>query len=156
MSSVKVFKAERIVQGKASGPALVTRERVSFKGFIDPEKGIFKGRTTELLGASFAGKVLIFTSAKGSTMWSVMLDLSCRFGHRPAAMVVLEKHPFVVLGCVLQDIPLVQVYDSSIFDQVKSGDTVTVDADKGEVIVGGPIVRGIKGNSEGFYVPAGL
>jgi len=29
----------------------------------------------------------------------------------------------------------VQVEDSSIFDQVKNGDMVTVDADKGEVTV---------------------
>ena len=35
MDAVKSFKVKEIVPGRASGPALVTRERVSFHGFID-------------------------------------------------------------------------------------------------------------------------
>jgi len=50
-------------------------------------------------------------------------------------MVNLEIDPFTVQGCVMQKIPLVQIEDACIFYQAKNGDTVTVDADKGEVIV---------------------
>lgn len=139
MISVKVFKANKISPGKACGPALVSRDRLGLRGFANLEQGKFTGGSLgigDLEGASFAGAVLIFPSSKGSTLWSITLDLHCRLGNAPAAMINSKLDPFVALGCVLQDIPLVQVEDSSIFDQVKNGDTVTVDADRGEVIIG--------------------
>ncbi|MFC1894106.1 aconitase X swivel domain-containing protein [Chloroflexota bacterium] len=136
MSSVKVYKARRISAGRASGPALVTKERVGFRGFVNIEQGTFTGGMGKLEGASFAGAVLIFPSSKGSTLWSITLDATCRCGNAPAAFINSKIDPFVVLGCVLQDIPLVQVEDLSIFDQIKNGDTLTVDADGGEVIIG--------------------
>lgn len=133
MDSVKVFKAKKISPGKASGPALVSPGRLGLRGFADLEKGTFAGGMGDLEGASFAKKVWIFPSSKGSTMWSMTLDLACRFGNAPAAMVNSKLDPFVVLGCVLQDIPLVQVEDLSIFEQVRNGDLVTVDADGGAI-----------------------
>jgi hypothetical protein len=138
MGSVTIFKARKISPGKACGPALITRERLGLRGFANLEQGKFSGGSLgigDLEGASFAGAVLIFPSSKGSTLWSITLDLHCRLGNAPAAMINSNIDPFVALGCVLQDIPLVQVEDSSIFDQVKNGDMVTVDADKGEVTV---------------------
>ena len=134
MSSVKVFKAKKISAGMASGPALVIKERLALRGFVNLEQGTFT--VGELEGASIAGAVLIFSSSKGSTLWSMTLDATCRFGNAPAAIINSKIDPFVVLGCVLQDIPLVQVDDLSIFDNVKNGETVTVDADSGEVVIG--------------------
>ncbi len=134
MGDIRKFKAKKIWQGKASGPALVTRERFSFSGFIDPKRGIFSSPMTELKGSSFIGAVLIFTSGDGSSTGPSALDLACRYGNCPAAIVNLEIDPYIVQGCVFQNIPMVQVEDPSIFDQVKNGDTVTVDADRGEVI----------------------
>ena len=133
MDPVTRFKARKIVPGRASGPALVTRERLSFHGFIDPERGIFSSPVTELKGASFAGRVLIFTSGKGASAGPRVLDAACRFGHKPPAIVNLAPEAFIVQGCVMQDIPLVCVEDATIFDAVKNGDEVTVDANKGEV-----------------------
>jgi predicted aconitase with swiveling domain len=138
MSTVKVFKAKKISPGKACGPALITRERLGLRGFANLEQGKFKGGSLgigDLEGASFAGTVFIFPSSKGSTLWSITLDLHCRVGNAPVAMINSKLDPFVALGCVLQEIPLVLVEDPSIFDQVKNGSTVTVDADRGEVII---------------------
>ena len=141
MGSVKVFKAKKISAGMASGPALVTKERISFSGFANLEQGIFtEGTLTGTMGgiggASFAGAVLIFPCSKGSTTWTIKFDVACRFGNAPAAIINSKVDPFVVLGCVMQDIPLVQVEDLNIFEQVKNGDTVIVDADRGEIRVG--------------------
>lgn len=136
MEPVKRFKAREIVPGRASGPALVTRERVSFHGFIDPERGIFSSPATELRGESFAGRVMVFTSGKGAAAGPRVLDAACRFGYTPAAIVNLELEPFIVQGCVMQNIPLLQVEDASIFDHVKNGDIVMVDSGKGEVTIG--------------------
>jgi hypothetical protein len=133
MSTVKVFKGKKILPGKASGSALVSRKRIGLRGFVNLENGTFTGGMRDLEGVSFAGTVLIFPSSKGSTLWPIELDHTCRFGNSPAAMIISNMDPFVVLGCVLQDIPLVQVEDLSIFEEIKNGDAVTVDADRGEV-----------------------
>ncbi len=136
MADIKKFKAKKIIPGKATGPALVTRERLMFMGYADPERGVFHAPTTELQGRSFKGAVLIFTSGKAGTGGARGLDYCVRAGNAPAAIVNLERDPIMVAACALEDIPMVQVEDPSIFDQVKNGDTITVDANKGEVIVG--------------------
>ena len=135
METVKIFKAKKISTGKASGPALMTQERLGLRGFVNLQEGKFTGGMGELEGASLAGAVLIFPSSKGSTLWSITLDHLCRFGNAPAAMINSKLDPFVALGCILQDIPLVQIEDESLFDQVKNGDLVTVDADRGEISI---------------------
>ena len=130
-----VFKAKKFVPGKATGPALVTKERLMFLGFTDPKKGIFSAPTTELQGQSFKGAVLIYTSGKASSGGARSINLAVRAGNAPAAIINLEIDPITVAGCALDDIPMVQVEDPGIFDQVKNGDLVTVDADNGKVIV---------------------
>ena len=142
MSEVRVFRAKKIAGGKASGPALVTRGRLGLRGFVNPEQGTLTGGMGELEGARFAGSVVFFPCSKGSTTWCIALDLTCRHGNAPAAMINTRIDPFVALGCVLQEIPLVQVEDEGIFDEVKTGDMVTVDADKGEIIVKGNVASG--------------
>jgi predicted aconitase with swiveling domain len=134
INSMKLFKADTIVQGKASGPALVSRDRIAFQGCVHYQRGIFTGGMVELIGKSFAGAVLIFPFSKGSTLWAIAFDLACRSGNAPAAIVNFTRDSFVTLSCIMQDVPLVQISDESILEQVRNGDTVTVDADRGEVI----------------------
>lgn len=135
MDRVKRFKGRRILDGRASGPAIVSRERLSFRGFSNLEKGTFTGGMGKLEGVSFAGAVLIFPSSKGSTLWSITLDHACRFGNAPAAMIVSHLDPFVVLGCVLQEIPLMHVEDPGIFDQVETGSMVVVEVEGEEITI---------------------
>jgi len=135
MANSKKFKARKIVPGKATGPALISRERLGWLGFTDPKRGIFSSSKTELQGKSFKGVVLIYRSGKAATGGARAINLACRYGNRPAAVINLEIDPVTVAGYALEDIPMVQAEDASIFDQAKNGDTVTVDADKGEVIV---------------------
>ena len=134
MSNATEFKAKKVSPGTASGPALVIKERFSVLGGVDPERGVFIKRGTELEGVSFAGKVLIFISGKGSSSWSGYFKIACRHGSAPAAVINLEIDPLVALACVLNDIPFVQVEDPAILEKVKNGDIVTVDADKGVVL----------------------
>jgi predicted aconitase with swiveling domain len=127
------FKAKKISSGIAAGPALVIRERLSVLGSIDPERGVFIKRGTDLEGISIAGAVLIFISGKGSSSWSGYFKITCRRGNAPAAMINLEIDPLVALACVLNDIPLVQVGEPEIFKKIKNGDIVTVNADEGVI-----------------------
>ena len=94
---------------------------------------MFTKRGTDLDGVSFAGKVLLFISGRGSSTWSGYFKIACRHGSAPVAMINLEIDPLVALACVLNNIPLVQVDDPGILDKVKTGDIIEVDAGKGVV-----------------------
>ncbi|MFC1917909.1 aconitase X swivel domain-containing protein [Chloroflexota bacterium] len=135
MVNIKEYKARKVSPGAASGPAIVLRERLGILDSVEPERGIFIKRNTELEGVSIVGKVLIFISGKGSSSWSAYFRIACRHGSAPAALVNLEIDPFVALGCVLNDIPLVQTDNPEIFDKIKNDDIVRVDADKGLVSI---------------------
>lgn len=136
MSSVKRFEVRVVCPGEFSAPALITRERINLLGNADPERGVFYNPRSELKGASFAGKALIFTSGKGSSLWSSVLSAARRYGTAPAAIINLELDTFVVFGCVVCDIPMVQVREQSIFDEVRNGDLVTFDSASEEIVIG--------------------
>lgn len=134
-----VFKGKGYVKGIAKAPALITKERLGFSGFINAKKGIFGSEKTELFGKSFKGKILIFTSGKAASSGARAIDLAVRAGNAPAAMVNYEIDPITVAGCAINDIPLLKVDDTNIFDKVKNGDIVTVDTNQGEVSLGNSI-----------------
>jgi predicted aconitase with swiveling domain len=133
MKKTRVIKARKIYGGKATGPVLITKERLGLRGFVNPEKGKLTGGLGDLEGAKFAGAVVVFSCSKGSTTWCMALDLACRHGNAPAAFVNSKLDSFVALGSVLQDIPLVVVEDLGLFDSLNNGDIITVEADKGEI-----------------------
>lgn len=133
------FKGKGYVKGIVKAPALITKERLGFLGFINAKKGIFSSEKTELFGESFKEKILIFTSGKAATGGARAIDLAVRAGNAPAAMVNYEIDPITVAGCAINDIPLIKVDDPKIFDEVKNGDIVTVDTSRGEVSLGNSI-----------------
>jgi len=135
MRNEKIFKVKTIWPGNVSGLALVSRERLSFHGYTDPKKGIFKGPTKELAGAYFGQAILVFISGKGASAGPRLLDLACRYGHAPAGIINVEIEPIMVQGCVFQNIPLVQVEDYNIFEYAKNRDNISINTDKGIVII---------------------
>jgi predicted aconitase with swiveling domain len=136
VSNKKRIKVKVLCPGEFSAPALITRERISLLGNADPERGVFCDPKSELKGSSFAGKALIFTSGKGSTLWTFLLSASRQKGTHPAGIINTELDTLVVWGCVVNDIPLVQIKDQSIFEKVKNGDLVTLDPANEEIVIG--------------------
>jgi len=136
LSSPKRFKVKVLCPGDFSAPALITRERISLLGGVDPERGILCDPRSELVGNSFADRALIFTSGKGSSLWSSILGKTKRAGTAPAAIINLEIDTFVVFACVVCDIPMLQLKDGDIFDRVGNGEQVRFDAKSSELVVG--------------------
>jgi predicted aconitase with swiveling domain len=135
MSNSKKFGVKIICPGEFSAPALITQERISLLGGADAENGLFCDPRSTLDGHSFAGKALIFTSGKGSSLWSSILGAAKRLDTAPAAIINLELDTFVVFACVVCDIPMLQLLDKGIFNQIKNGDLVTFNPAGNEIIV---------------------
>lgn len=62
-----VLRGRAVTPGIAEGEALVTRDTISGRGGVDPRTGTITERRHELVGQGFAGKVLVFPGAKGSS-----------------------------------------------------------------------------------------
>lgn len=128
------IKCHKVSSGRASGPALVTREPISFLGNVNPETGMVVDPGHELFGQCIAGKVLIFPGGKGSTVGSYVIYQLMKRGLAPAAMINLRSEPIVAVGAIISGIPLVDRVSKDLL-QLKSGVFVTVDADQGLVNV---------------------
>jgi len=79
------IRGRKVVPGVAEGEALVTHERISGWGGVDPRSGTIVETRHELRGRSFAGKVLVFPGAKGSSGWSAQFHVARVMGIAPAA-----------------------------------------------------------------------
>jgi hypothetical protein len=118
------LKGTIVFNGKAKAEALVTKDQISFYGGVDPEKGIITEKGHELEGQSFAGKVLVFPSGKGSTVGSYGLYRLKDNGVAPAAMINSDCETIVAVGAIISEIPMV---NKIAIDKIKTGDTVEID-----------------------------
>lgn len=130
-----VLRGRKVVGGCAEGEALVTRERISGWGGIDPRTGTVIETRHELKGISFAGKVLVFPGAKGSSGWSSQFHIARLAGKAPLAMLFNEMTTKIALGAVVTHAPSVTDFDQDPLQLIETGDWVKVDADQGIVEV---------------------
>jgi len=130
-----VLEGRKVVGGIAEGEALVTRDRVSGWGGVDPRTGTVIEMRHELRGQSFAGRVLVFPGAKGSSGWSAIFHSARMHGKAPAAMLFNEMTSKIALGAVVTHAPAMTDFDHDPLDAIQTGDWVRVDADRGIVEV---------------------
>ncbi len=130
-----VLRGRKVVGGRVSGEALVTRETISGWGGVNPLDGTVIETRHELRGVSFKDKVLVFRGAKGSSGWSVVFHTTRLAGTAPKALVYNETTTKVALGAVVLRVPAVTDLDHDPLEVIETGDWVTVDGDSGTVTV---------------------
>ncbi len=131
--TVITVRGRCVVPGVAEGEALVTTDRISGWGGIDSRTGTIVETRHQLRGVSFAGKVLVFPGAKGSSGWSNAFHLTRTFGVAPAAMLFNEMTTKIALGAVVTRAPAMTDFDTDPLALIETGDWVRVDADRGIV-----------------------
>jgi predicted aconitase with swiveling domain len=129
------IRGRGVVGGRAAAEALVTGETISGWGGINERDGSIIERHHELFGQSFAGKVLVFPGAKGSSGWSAFFHMTRLNGVAPAAMLFTRMTTKIALGAVVTRVPSVTEFDRDPFEIIETGDRVEVDGDTGTVIV---------------------
>ena len=134
------INCHRVASGCACGPALVTRDFISFLGNVNPETGIVVDPDHELYGRCISGKILIFPGGKGSTVGSYVIYQLKKRGLAPAAMINIRSEPIVAVGAIISGIPLVDRVPDGIL-VLKNGVLVTVDADRELVQIPGDLIR---------------
>lgn len=130
-----ILKGRKIVKGKASGEAIVTKEAISFNGGVDNMTGIVTEPGHELEGVNIAGKVLVFLTGKGSTGGSYKIYDMVSRGTAPVAFVQVTPEPITTIGAIIGGIPVVAKLDQDPTLAIANGDFIEMDADAGVVSV---------------------
>lgn len=128
-----VIRGRKVVGGVAEGEALVTRQTISGWGGINSMTGTVIENHHELKGISFAGKVLVFPGAKGSSGWSGAFHTTKLTGSAPLAMLFNTTTTKAALGAVVLRVPSMTDFEDDPLDAIATGDWVRVDADLGLV-----------------------
>jgi hypothetical protein len=117
--------------GYCEGEALVSPEPLSFFGGVDAETGYVVEPGHPLQGQCIAGRVLVFPTAKGSTVGSYSLYRLKKAGLAPVGIINGESEPIVAVGAIIADIPMVDCIDIT---QIRTGDRVTIDGSRVAVL----------------------
>ena len=120
-----------ISKGLAQGCVLITNQEISFYGGVDPQTGKIVERGHELEGQSISDKILVFPQGKGSTVGSYTLYRLKKNNLAPAAILNKNCETIVAIGAIISEIPLIDNFESDIFEILKNNDEITVNANEG-------------------------
>ncbi|MHC1600478.1 MAG: aconitase X swivel domain-containing protein, partial [Candidatus Methanospirareceae archaeon] len=72
-----------ISKGTATGKALISKQKISFLGAVDPVTGIIIDKSLDIHGENIANRILIFPGGKGSTVGSYVIYQLKKHGKGP-------------------------------------------------------------------------
>ena len=90
-----------LVAGRATGPALVLDEPLSFWGGLDPATGEIIEANHPQRGSIVTGTILIMRSGRGSSSSATVLAEAIRGGKGPAGIVLREPDDIIVIGALV-------------------------------------------------------
>jgi len=124
-----------ISKGVATGKALLTDQRISFLGAVDPLTGIIVDKSLNIYGKSIADQVLIFPGGKGSTVGSYVIYQLKMHGKSPSAMISLRADTIVAVGAIIAEIPVVDSLEIDPLngELIKNGEEVLVNGTEGYI-----------------------
>jgi len=131
------IKAHTISAGKAEGEAVVYNGPFSFMGDLDPATGKVPVPRHQLEGKSLVNKVFVFTTGKGSSGGDTVAWRAKKNGNVPAAIICIESEPVLSSSVINTKIPAVDRPEKNVFELIKTGDYVKVDATAGIIEVVG-------------------
>lgn len=94
-------KCKTAVYGNVRAELLWANEPMSFWGTVDPQSGLIRDNRHSLYMKNMAGKVLAFTTPKGSSGTGLIILEQIRTGCAPAAIINLRSDPVVLTGPII-------------------------------------------------------
>jgi predicted aconitase with swiveling domain len=129
------IQGRSISKGTATGEALMTTQKISFLGAVDPITGIIVDKSLDIYGESITNRILIFPGGKGSTVGSYVIYQLKQHGKSPAAMINRSADTIVAVGAIIAEIPVVDSLEIDPIDGdlIKNGDEVRVNGTEGYI-----------------------
>lgn len=130
---MKQYTCHKISEGCAEAEAVVSEDRIMFY-LMNPETGEVIEKAHSLEGKTVGRKILIFPGGKGSSVVQAdgLYQLKMH-NNMPAAMIVQYPETVLVSSAIIMEVPMVDRVDPEFYREVKDGDRVRVDADRGMI-----------------------
>lgn len=127
------IKGRSISKGIASGKALISKQKISFLGAVDPTTGIIIDKSLDVYGEEITNRILIFPSGKGSTVGSYVIYQLKKHGKSPAAMITRRVDTIVAVGAIIAEIPVVDSLEIDPIERIRDGEEVLVNGTEGYI-----------------------
>lgn len=124
---MEILTGRTIFHGKVTGEVLYSDAPIGFFGHVDIETGIIKEPGHPLEGQSIAGKIIVFPTAKGSTVGSYILYALKKRGKAPLAFIMQDCELIVAVGAIISEIAGIDQIDITNF---KTGDWVHIEGNQ--------------------------
>jgi len=124
------------IGSKVQGEALVARDNFSARYDLDRVKGIFSRPDHALAGQSYVDKILVLNTAKGGVATAWMLYEMVSRNMAPKALLFNSANTILAQGAALAQMALCDRFEAGdITTLIKTGDTIIVDPEHGEVTI---------------------
>ena len=120
-----------LVEGSATGHALVLAEPLSLWGGLRPETGLIIEVNHPQRGATVTGRILVMPSGRGSTSSATILAEAIRLGTAPSGIVLAEPDEILAIGALAahelygRSIPIV-VADRAAYAAIRHADVIAL------------------------------
>ena len=138
MTGQRVIRAHVGIGPRVSGVALVADDYFSARYDLDRIAGVFSRPAHKLYRQSYVGRVLVLRGAKGGVATAWMLRNMAEAGKAPLALLLNIANPIMAQGAAFADLPFMDRFETDITQAIRTGETVSVDPEGGEVIVHAP------------------
>lgn len=101
MSPHYLLEGQSLVRGNARGKVSVLSAPLSLWGGFDLDSGRISDVSHPQFGEKIAGRILVMPGGRGSSSSSSILLESARRSINPAAIIMTEKDPIIVIGALV-------------------------------------------------------
>ena len=135
-SSAKSINSSVLIAGRASGPALVLDDTLSFWGGFDPASGEIIDVHHPQRGCRVGGSILFIPESRGSAGTPGGIAETLRNGSGPIAFVLGERDVNIGVGVLVAnqlyglEVPVLEI-DRELMGSIRSGTRVQIDPDGG-------------------------
>ncbi len=125
------MEGRTLVEGNATGPALVLDEPLSLWGGLDPATGEIVEANHPQRGSVVTGSILVMPSGRGSSSSASVLAEAIRVGTAPAGIVLGTPDDIIVIGALVAaelygvSIPVV-VAPATTLGTIRNGEEVSL------------------------------
>jgi predicted aconitase with swiveling domain len=122
-----------MVNGSATGPALVLDEPLSMWGGLDAETGLIIDQRHPQCGQCVTGTIVVMDAGRGSSSASSVLAEAVRLGTAPVGFVMADVDEIVALGSLVAEeiygtVTPIVVASTTDTSTIRTGDTISIDS----------------------------
>jgi uncharacterized protein len=112
---LKSLKVRAIVDGRLRKAGVVySSQPIAFLQGVDPEKGTVSDPKSPIYEESFAGKILVFPNAVGSSVGAYVIYRLKKNRKAPIAIINQTSDIITASGCAIAGIPLFDLPENDI------------------------------------------